>query len=110
MPFDHVITNADELYRTYADPSEGVRTKAVAAFDRHCRDFIALSPFVLVATTDAARNIDVSPRGGPPGFVSVLDETRLAIPDASGNNRLDTLRNIVETGRVGLLFLIPGMA
>ena len=53
---------------------------------------------------------DVSPRGGAPGFVQVLDDTRLAIPDASGNNRLDTLRNITQTGQIGLLFLIPGMA
>jgi PPOX class probable FMN-dependent enzyme len=109
MPFDHVISTPAELAEFYDEPSEGVRTKAVAAFDVHCRAFIAHSPFVLVGTTDAEGRCDVSPRGGAPGFVSVLDDTRLAIPDASGNNRLDTVRNIVQSGRVGLLFLIPGM-
>jgi PPOX class probable FMN-dependent enzyme len=110
MPFDHVISTADELAEAYDEPSDAVRTKAVASFDDHCRSFIALSPFVLVATVDADGRCDVSPRGGAPGFVSVLDDSRLVIPDASGNNRLDSLRNIVQSGRVGLLFLIPGMA
>ena len=108
MPFDHVVSE-DELYDIYAQPDEGVRAKAVAAFDKHCRAFIALSPFVLVATADTDGRCDVSPRGGAPGFVSVIDDTRLAMADASGNNRLDTVRNIVQTGRAGLLFLIPGM-
>jgi hypothetical protein len=108
MPFDHVVSE-DELYDIYAQPDEGVRAKAVAAFDEHCRAFIALSPFVLVATADTDGRCDVSPRGGAPGFVSVIDDTRLAMADASGNNRLDTVRNIVQTGRAGLLFLIPGM-
>jgi PPOX class probable FMN-dependent enzyme len=110
MSFDHVISTPAELGELYEEPLDAVRTKAVASFDVHCRAFIALSPFVLVATTDADGRCDVSPRGGAPGFVSVLDDTRLAIPDASGNNRLDSVRNIVQSGRVGLLFLIPGMA
>src|SRR4051812_44282399 len=105
MPFDHVIRTPDDLYERYAEPSAGVRTKAVATFDGHCRAYIARSPFALVATTDAEGRCDVSPRGGAPGFVSVLDDTRLVIPDASGNNRLDTLRNVTETGQIGLLFL-----
>ena len=109
MSFDHVIRTPAELAEFYDEPSEGVRTKAVATFDVHCRAFIERSPFVLVATADADGRCDVSPRGGAPGFVSVLDDTRLAIPDASGNNRLDTVRNIVQSGRVGLLFLIPGL-
>jgi PPOX class probable FMN-dependent enzyme len=110
MPFDHMVRTPDELYERYAEPEQAVRTKAVASFDEHCRAYIALSPFVLMATTDAEGNCDVSPRGGAPGFVSVIDDTRLAIPDASGNNRLDSLRNVVQSGRIGLLFLIPGMA
>jgi PPOX class probable FMN-dependent enzyme len=109
MPFDHVISTPAELAELYDEPSDGVRTKAVATFDVHCRAFIERSPFVLVATADADGRCDVSPRGGAPGFVSVLDDSRLAIPDASGNNRLDTVRNIVQSGRVGLLFLIPGL-
>jgi PPOX class probable FMN-dependent enzyme len=110
MPFDNVIRTPGELAELYNEPSEGVRTKAIATFDEHCRAFIARSPFVLVATSDADGRCDVSPRGGAPGFVSVLDDSRLVIPDASGNNRLDTVRNIVQSGRAGLLFLIPGMA
>jgi uncharacterized protein len=110
MPFDNVIRTSGELAELYDEPSDGVRAKAVATFDEHCRAFIARSPFVLVATADADGRCDVSPRGGPAGFVSVLDDTRLVIPDASGNNRLDTVQNIVQSGRVGLLFLIPGMA
>ena len=110
MPFDHVIRTPDELYATYSEPGDGVRAKAVATFDEHCRAYIALSPFVLVATVDSEGRCDVSPRGGDAGFVTVLDDTRLAIPDASGNNRLDTLRNVTQTGQIGLLFLIPGLA
>jgi uncharacterized protein len=109
MPFDHVVRTPDALSEWYAEPDAGVQTKAIAAFDEHCRSYIALSPFVVVATTDADGRCDVSPRGGAPGFVRVLDDTRLVIPDASGNNRLDTLRNVTQTGQIGLLFLIPGM-
>jgi PPOX class probable FMN-dependent enzyme len=110
MHFDDVISTPAELAGLYEEPSDAVSTKAIATLDVHCRAYIERSPFVLVATAGADGRCDVSPRGGPPGFVSVLDETRLAIPDASGNNRLDTVRNIVQSGRVGLLFLIPGMA
>src|SRR3954471_6687674 len=110
MPFDHVIRTPDELYAMYSEPGDGVRAKAVATFDEHCRGFIARSPFVLVATVDSEGRCDVSPRGGDAGFVTVLDDTRLTIPDASGNNRLDTLRNITQTGQIGLLFMIPGMS
>jgi uncharacterized protein len=110
MPFDHVVRSEEELYGIYDQPSDGVRAKAVATFDEHCRAFIGLSPFVLVATAGSDGRCDVSPRGGAPGFAAIIDETRLVIADASGNNRLDTFRNIVQTGRVGLLFLIPGLA
>ena len=76
--------------------------------DRHCRDFIALSPFVMMSTCDDAYNLDASPRGGDPGFVKVSNDGQLLIPDAPGNNRLDSLENIVRTAKVGLLFFIPG--
>jgi hypothetical protein len=82
--------------------------KDVARLDEMCRRLIAASPMVFVASYSAEGNCDVTPRGGPPGFVTVLDEHRLAIPDATGNNRLDTLRNVVATGHAGLIFLIPG--
>ncbi len=72
------------------------------------RRLIELAPLVLVASHDREGRCDVTPRGGQPGFVSVLDDEHLAIPDATGNNRLDTLRNVVATGHAGLIFLIPG--
>jgi PPOX class probable FMN-dependent enzyme len=96
----------DELYRP---PHELVLRKDVGRLDEHCRAFIATSPFVLVGTAAPNGTADVSPRGGPAGFVQVLDEHHLAIPDLNGNNRLDTIRNVVQHGAVGLLFLIPGL-
>ena len=77
MPFDNLIRTPGELAELYDEPSDGVRAKAVASFDEHCRAFIARSPFVLVATADADGRGDVSPRGGAPGFVSVLARTFL---------------------------------
>jgi hypothetical protein len=74
----------------------------------HCRNFVALSPFLILSTCDREHRTDASPRGGDPGFVKVTAAGQLLIPDAPGNNRLDSFSNIVETGRVGLLFLIPG--
>lgn len=76
--------------------------------DRHCRDFIARSPFLCIGTSGADGRADVSPRGDAPGFVQIIDERHLFIPDRPGNNRLDTMTNIVENPQVGLLFLIPG--
>lgn len=90
-----------------------VRPRAVAKqldrLDTHCRRFIAQSPFLVLATVGADGRVDASPRGGDPGFVRVVDERRLWLPDASGNNRLDSLANIAQTGRCGLLFFLPGM-
>ena len=76
--------------------------------DDLCRRLIAASPMMFVATHAEGGRADVSPRGGPPGFVTVLDDHHLAIPDATGNRRLDTLENIVSSGRVALIFVIPG--
>ncbi|MGH2459596.1 MAG: MSMEG_1061 family FMN-dependent PPOX-type flavoprotein, partial [Chloroflexota bacterium] len=73
-----------------------------------CRTFIARSPFALLGSYNAAGGCDVAPRGDAPGFALVLDPRTLVIPERPGNRRLDTLRNIVETGQVGLLFLVPG--
>jgi PPOX class probable FMN-dependent enzyme len=108
-PFAGVVADVDALRRLYRPPDDLVLRKDVGRLDEHCRAFLARSPVVLVGTVSAAGASDVSPRGGPPGFVQVLDEHRLAIPDLNGNNRLDTLRNVVEQGTVGLLFLIPGL-
>jgi len=97
------------LRQHYAAPMERAVKKEITALDLHCRRFIALSPFVLLATGDAEHRLDASPRGGAPGFVQVADDHTLLLPDAPGNNRLDSFQNIVATGQVGLLFLVPGI-
>jgi uncharacterized protein len=107
--FSDVLVSAEEVVDLYGAPVEAVVSKVIDQLDSHCRDFIGLAPFVLVATADADGNSDVSPKGGAPGFVAVLDERRLAIPDAPGNRLAYSLRNILASGRVGLLFLIPGL-
>lgn len=104
-----MIDDVDALGAVYGPPMDAVVAKEIDHLDAHCRDFIARSPFVAVAAADADGLVDVSPRGGPTGFVRVLDERRLVIPDASGNRRVEILRRIVEGGRVGLLFVIPGL-
>jgi PPOX class probable FMN-dependent enzyme len=85
-----------------------VIAKTLTALDRHCRMFIDRSPFVLIASADASGNMDISPKGDPAGFVRVLDEHTLAIPDRPGNQRFDTLRNLIDNPKVALIFLIPG--
>jgi PPOX class probable FMN-dependent enzyme len=107
--FSDLVGSVEEATALYGPPVEAVVSKVIDRLDGHCRDFIGLAPFVLVATADVDGRCDVSPKGGAPGFVSVLDERRLAIPDAPGNRLVDSLRNIASNGRVGLLFLIPGL-
>lgn len=102
------ISDEAALRRIYAPPSGRSVDKELDRLDPHCLRFIALSPFVLIATSDAAGRADVSPRGDAPGFVAA-DAHEILIPDRPGNNRLDTLTNILATGRAGLLFLIPGV-
>lgn len=102
------IDTEEALRARHAAPSELVKRKRVGRLDRHCRDFIALSPFLMLGTAGRNGQVDVSPRGDPPGFVKVLDDTTLLIPDRPGNNLLDSLSNIVANPEVGLLFLIPG--
>lgn len=104
-----MITDLQSLRALYPTPGERALRKQLAALDRHCVAFIALSPFVVLATADAQGRQDASPRGGAPGFVRVDGAQRLLIPDAPGNHRLDSLSNIVATGRIGLLFLVPGV-
>jgi PPOX class probable FMN-dependent enzyme len=93
----------------YRPPSQVVRDKEIDRIDRHCRAFIALSPWATLASADADGFPDVSPRGGKPGFVKVLDEHRLALPDRPGNNRIDSLRNVAVNPRIALMFLVPGI-
>jgi uncharacterized protein len=104
-----MIDDLSTLRALYPAPSERARRKQLDALDKHCTRFIALSPFVVLASADAAGRLDASPRGGAPGFVKSIDACTLLVPDAPGNHRLDTLGNIVETGRIGLLFMVPGV-
>jgi PPOX class probable FMN-dependent enzyme len=106
------ITTLDGLRALYGSARERSVKKELPQLDVHCTRFIALSPLVVVASAGVASNkglLDASPRGGEPGFVKVLDAHTLLIPDSPGNNRLDTLENIVQTGHIALIFLLPGV-
>lgn len=107
-PFRGALERIEELREHYDTAMERALRKDIRHLDDLCRCLIDASPMLFMATFSPEGRCDVSPRGGAPGFVSVLDDRRLAIPDATGNRRLDTLENIVATGRVGLIFLIPG--
>ncbi|WP_327674980.1 MSMEG_1061 family FMN-dependent PPOX-type flavoprotein [Kitasatospora sp. NBC_00458] len=102
------VRDAAGLREVYEQPGDHARRKQVDHIHEVARRLIACSSLVFVASADAAGRCDVSPRGGPAGLVSVLDEHTLAIPDATGNKRLDTLHNVIETGQVGLIFVVPG--
>ncbi|MGB8622153.1 MAG: pyridoxamine 5'-phosphate oxidase family protein [Paracoccaceae bacterium] len=97
---------AERLREIYGSPSPRAAGKVIPRLDRHCRDFIAHSTFLVLATTDG-HDLDVSPKGDPAGFVHVEDDTHLIVPDRPGNNRLDGLMNLLSDARVALLFLIP---
>jgi PPOX class probable FMN-dependent enzyme len=107
-PFEQVVGSEQELQGIVGTPSSQAVLKVRAALDEHCRTFIGLSPFILIATSDKDGRCDVSPKGDAPGFVRVLDDHRLAIPDRPGNRRLDGMRNLLDNPHVGLLFFVPG--
>ena len=105
-----MITTHEQLRALYAAPGERAVRKQQAQLDAHCQRFIALSPFcVLASGGGAGALLDASPRGGTPGFVKTPDAHTLLLPDAGGNNRLDTLSNLLDDPRIGLVFLIPGV-
>lgn len=106
--FGKTIDDEEALRRLYRQPSELVLRKSIDHVDAAARAFIEGSPFVVLATW-APTGCDASPRGGPPGFVKVLDDQRLAMADLSGNNRLDTYRNILDRPAIGMIFLVPGV-
>lgn len=105
----HTILDIAQLRSLYAPAKERSVKKQLSELEGHCTHFIALSPFVVLSSNGLTGAMDASPRGGEPGFVKVVNAHTLLIPDASGNNRLDTLENIVATGKLGLLFLVPGV-
>jgi uncharacterized protein len=106
--FEHLVTTPDEAQELLGDPGD-VTNKLIDRLDEHCVAFIARSPFMVVATHDGQGGADASPRGGAPGWVEVLDEHRLVIPDALGNALGDTVHNVLRTNQIGLLFMIPGL-
>lgn len=108
MDFEETITTLDGLREVIAPPNDVVLAKEISELDDHCRDFISRSPFIIIASADGAGSIDASPKGDPPGFVKVLDDTTLAIPERPGNHRADTLVNLVHHPHIGVIFLIPG--
>ena len=104
-----MIQTIEQLRGLYAPAKERAVKKQLSALDVHCQRFIELSPFVVISSVGLDQMLDASPRGGASGFVKSVDAHTLLIPDSPGNNRLDTLENIIHTGKVGMLFLIPGM-
>ena len=104
------VTTSDELRTIYKTPrpTDASMRKELRALDGHCRSFIGKSPFVLIGSSDNSGNADVTPKGDKPGFALVLDDKTIAIPDRPGNNRLDSLSNILSNPSIGLLFIIPG--
>ena len=109
LPAMNILTSLDALRALYDPVRERSSKKEIPQLDAHARCFIGLSPFMVIGSGDALHGMDTSPRGGAPGFVRAPDAHTLLIPDAPGNNRLDTLTNIVHAPAVGLLFFIPGI-
>jgi uncharacterized protein len=103
------IESEKDLRELYGFPTERTNSNQLEALDEQSINFIKLSPFSVISTYGQGGLVDTSPRGGKPGFVKVVNERCIIIPDAKGNNRLDSLVNIIETGRIGCLFFIPGI-
>jgi PPOX class probable FMN-dependent enzyme len=108
MEFADVVASEADLREVIGPVIARSVAKEIDHLDVHCRALIASSPFVLIASSDASGRMDVSPKGDPAGFVQVLDDRTLAIPDRPGNRRADTFSNVLENPGVGLIFLIPG--
>jgi len=107
--FKRIVTSPDELTELLGSPSESAVKKQLSELDDHMQTFIGASPFMLLGTVGSDGRCDVSPRGDMPDVGTVLDSRTLAIPEWKGNRRVDSLRNIIQTGRVGLLFMTPGL-
>lgn len=103
------IESKRKLRQLYALPKARAIEKELPTLDEHAISFIKLSPFVIISTFDEEGKMNISPRGGEAGFVSVLTDNSIIIPDAKGNNRIDSLFNIIETGKIGCLFLVPNL-
>ena len=108
IPFQHVLTTEAEIRALVGTPVSRSLLKEQQRIDEHFRPFVALSPFLLLATSGPDGTCDVSPKGDAPGFVRVLDEKRLVIPERNGNKRLDGMQNILSNPHIGLIFMVPG--
>ncbi len=105
-----IIEDIAAIREIYGEPAERAVKKQLPRLEKHSRAFIALSPFLVIATTDESGRCDASPKGDAPGFVAVLDDTTLLIPDRLGNNRVDTISNLLARPGVGLIFFVPGLS
>ena len=103
------VTDGAKLTEIIGAPKPDIATKEMTALDTHCRHFISLCPFLCISTANSDGNQDISPRGDPAGFVRVLDDKTILIPDRKGNRRVDTMRNILENPNVGLIMMLPGV-
>ncbi len=103
-----IVTTEVEIEAIVGKPAPRIVAKVISALDDICLGYIARSPFVIIASSDATGRVDVSPRGDPAGFVHVLDRRTIAVPDRPGNCRADTFRNVLQNPKVGLIFIIPG--
>lgn len=106
--FKEVIETRAQFRSLMREPGELVTRKTLDKLDKHCGVFINRAPFMILSSADAQGNMDVSPKGDPGGFVKIIDEQTLAIPDRPGNHRADTIENILQNPKVGLIFMIPG--
>lgn len=106
---DHTITSVEEYRTLRGNAHQMIYDKSVPAIDEHIRNFLSLSTFLTIASIDAEGKMDVSPKGDPPGFVRVLDEHTLAIPERAGNRRADTFTNVLQNPSVALICFVPGM-
>ncbi|TGV05279.1 pyridoxamine 5'-phosphate oxidase family protein, partial [Mesorhizobium sp. M00.F.Ca.ET.186.01.1.1] len=105
--FREVITSETQLREIFGEPSRLVQNKMITHLDDHCRNYIAQSPFLIISTADEKGNCDASPRGDAPGFVHIVDDHHLVIPERPGNKRMDSITNILANPHIGLIFLIP---
>jgi uncharacterized protein len=104
-----IIEDIGDIREIYGHPAERTVKKQLPKLEKHSRAFIALSPFIVMATCDAEGRCDASPKGDAPGFVHVLDDATLLIPDRLGNNRVDSIGNILQHPRIGLILFVPGI-
>jgi hypothetical protein len=103
------LESEEQLRELYGYAKGRAKDKQLPSLERHSCNFLAHSPFVTISTYAKSGSVDCSPRGGTPGFVKIINDNCIILPDGKGNNRLDSLVNIIETGQIGCLFLIPGV-